>query len=111
MKFLIDENLSPDVVRFFADRGVFAQHVAHIGLVGATDATVWQYAFDHDQTVVTVNGADYAELARSSDLHAGLVIILEGGLSRAAQCELLLSVLDELGDDPDLVNQVIEVSP
>lgn len=62
MNLLIDENLSPTLVQRLADRGIFAQHVAHLGRAGVTDPEVWRYAFEHDQIVVTMNRVDFLDL-------------------------------------------------
>lgn len=53
MKVLVDENLTPSMVQRLAAKGVVADHVAHIGMPGATDPQVWRYACEHDQIVVT----------------------------------------------------------
>ncbi len=38
MKLLLDENLSPRLVRRLAAKSVAAQHIAHIGKAGVPDA-------------------------------------------------------------------------
>jgi hypothetical protein len=48
VKILIDENLSPALVRQLAEVGAAAVHVAHCGLSGASDPVVWRYAFKQD---------------------------------------------------------------
>ena len=110
MNFLIDENLSPQLVRVLAERGCSAQHAAHVGLAGSPDAIVWWFAFQHDQVVVTANWEDFLQLASSSDIHPGLIAFRQAGLKRDAQVEWLLFVIDILGSATDLVNEVIEVS-
>lgn len=55
---LVHENLSPKLVQLLAAKGVAA---VHIGMQGATDPEVWEYAFNHDQIVVTVNAADFLQ--------------------------------------------------
>lgn len=110
MNLLIDENLSPTLVQRLADRGIFAQHVAHLGRVGVTDPEVWRYAFEHDQIVVTMNRMDFLELAGDCELHPGLIVFREGGLKREEQWEWLLPVLDALAATENLVNEVVEVT-
>ncbi len=58
MNVLLDENLSPRLVQLLAAKGIAAQHVAHVGLSGASDPEVWRYAYEHDQVVVTINATD-----------------------------------------------------
>lgn len=47
MRLLLDENISPALVRLLADVDVYSQSVPHVGLAGRTDQVVWQYALDH----------------------------------------------------------------
>jgi predicted nuclease of predicted toxin-antitoxin system len=51
IRLLLDENISPALVRLLADLGVYSQS-PHVGLAGRADHLVWQYALDHDFAVV-----------------------------------------------------------
>src|SRR5438552_947510 len=53
MKFLVDENLSPKLVRLLADLFPESIHVRDVGLGRASDSTVWQYAIEHGLTIVS----------------------------------------------------------
>jgi len=44
MKLLLDENLSHRLVALLQDAYPGTQHVAHVGLQGATDAVIWGFA-------------------------------------------------------------------
>ncbi len=112
MNLLIDENLSPRLVQLLAAKGVPAVHVVHLGMAGATDPTVWRYAFDHDQIVVTVNAADFIYLASAVPLHPGLVILRAGvGLSRDEQWAWVEPVVDWILESPEtLVNKAVIVT-
>jgi len=97
VNLLIDENLSPELVQRLAAKGVAAVHVANIGLPGESDPEEWRYAFDHDQIVVTVNAADFLHLAKTSELHPGLVVLRTvGGLTREEQWAWVEPVVDLL---------------
>ena len=48
MRVLLDENISPALVRLFAQVDVYSQSVPHVGLAGRADHVIWQYALDHD---------------------------------------------------------------
>jgi predicted nuclease of predicted toxin-antitoxin system len=65
MRLLLDENISPALVRLLAiaNIDVYSQSVPHIGLAGRADHVVWQYALDHDFAVVTTNARDFIELS------------------------------------------------
>lgn len=111
MNILLDENLSPRLVQLLAAKGVPAQHVAHVGLSGASDPEVWRYAYEHDQVVVTINASDFLVLAGSVDLHPGLIVLRSRGLTRQEQWGWLEPVVDEvvrLGED--LLNKAVEVT-
>lgn len=111
MKLLLDENLSPSLVKRLAGQGVPAAHAAYVGLSGATDPVVWRYAFAHDQIVVTANAADFLRLAEGGELHAGLVVLRAGALSRDDQWAWLEPVVDRLrGLQGGLVNRAVIVT-
>jgi predicted nuclease of predicted toxin-antitoxin system len=113
VRFLIDEQLSPQLASWCAERkGLYAVAAAHIGLSGQTDLRVWQYALDNDFVVVTVNARDFMALL-DVDLHPGLIVLREGSLSRAEQWERLEIVIDQIAQHRDpagyMINRVIEV--
>ena len=110
MQLLIDENLSPKLVQFLAEKGLFAQHVAHIGLAGWSDPAIWRHAFEQDRIVVTNNAADYITLASAIELHPGLIVIRESGLTRDQQWQWLERVVDNLlGTGETLINGIVEI--
>jgi predicted nuclease of predicted toxin-antitoxin system len=110
IRLLIDEHLSPRLVEKLAERGIHAQHVAHVGLARAADPAVWRYAFAHDFAVVTMNARDFLRLATGVSLHPGPIVLRESGLTREEQWARLAPVVDRLlAIDEPLVNRVIEV--
>jgi len=60
MKLLLDENLSPRLLAILADVFPNSAHVDRIGLGGATDQEVWQFAKDND-FVLTSKDSDFYE--------------------------------------------------
>ena len=110
IRLLVDEQLSPRLVGRLAERGIYAQHVAHVGLAGAADPEVWRYAFAHEFAVVTMNARDFLALAAGVTLHPGLIVLRESGLTREEQWARLAAVVERLHDlDEPLVNRVVEV--
>jgi predicted nuclease of predicted toxin-antitoxin system len=103
--------LSPRLAPRFHARGHAAEHVAHRGLGGSADPAVWAHAFANDQIVLTINARDFLELARTSSLHAGLIILRSHGLSSEEQWQWLLPSIAylEQREDGYLVNRVLEV--
>lgn len=111
MNFLVDENLSPLLVEKLNARGYAASKPEHLGLRGVRDDVVWDYAFEHDQIVITCNTEDFLTLARGSDVHAGLIIIRPGDLLRDEQWAILEPVIARLEAEKrtGLLNEYIEV--
>ncbi len=114
MPLLIDEHLSPRLAIWCAERfNLFAVAVAHVGLAGAPDRVVWQYALDHDYVVVTTNARHFLALL-DVELHPGLIVLREGSLSRDEQWARLVVALDHIQSQPDspdayMINRVVEV--
>src|SRR5580692_9462161 len=111
MRLLLDEHISPALVARLAEVGIYAQSVPHVGLAGRADHEIWQYALDHDFAVVTTNARDFIELL-DIDVHPGLIVLRESGLSRQEQWDRIEPVLQHLieRNDPDfMLNKVIEI--
>ena len=53
MKRLLDENLSPVLVRVLRDHHPNSAHVRDIGLKSAPDPVVWAFAAEHGYMIVT----------------------------------------------------------
>src|SRR5258708_27666156 len=111
MRLLLDEHISPALVRRLADLSVYAQSVPHVGLASRSDHQVWKYALDQDFAVVTTNARDFIDLL-DVDVHPGLIVLRESGLTREEQWERLEPVVKHAiaSGDPDfLVNKLIEI--
>ena len=121
MKFLIDECLSPELAKIAIDKEHGeTSHIVWLGLGGYKDWELTPIILDGDWIFVTKNSVDfrgprdkpgtkgqYADVA----IHAGL-ICLNGppGMDLDMQIELFEQALLELDADPDLVNQVLEIT-
>lgn len=114
VKLLLDENLSPAVAVTLCKEGYDGVHVRDRALRGATDAAVLQRAFEEDRVLVTANVADFEKLARSVELHGGIVLVEDGELTREEQREVLRRALDVVGEEHDagrsLVNRVLRMA-
>ena len=115
MQLLIDEQLSPRLVQWCSERReppLYAASVAHRGLAGQPDAVVWAYAWEHDFVVVTTNARDFLTLL-DVEIHCGLIVLRESGLSREDQWQRLNEALDHILAQPDpdrfMVNRVLEI--
>jgi len=114
MKLLMDEDLSPKVAeRLRVEDGLDAVHVRDRGLLSEPDRVVLERAFDEDRILVTANVGDFQRLARARELHPGIVLFLDGALSREEQLELMRSVVatleQELEEGRDMINRVLEI--
>jgi predicted nuclease of predicted toxin-antitoxin system len=109
---LLDEHVSPSLVGKLGDMGVFAVAAAHVGLSGKTDAKIWSYVLKNDFVVVTSNARDFIRLL-NVDVHPGLIVFREGGLTRDEQWDRIRPVIEhvlESSDDSFLVNKLVEIS-
>lgn len=122
MKFLIDECLTPELALSARARGYGeSSHVGWLGRAGTKDWQLLPFIVEGDWTFVTRNSYDFrgpadrpgskGQYART-DIHAGLVCLNgpEGGMGFARQCELFEIALDAIKENPDLINQVLEVT-
>lgn len=112
MRLLLDENISPALVRLLAQDEVYSQSVPHVGLAGRADHFLWQFALENDFAVVTTNARDFIALL-DVPVHPGLIVLRESGLSRQEQWEWLKPVVEfvkKSGDADFLLNKLIEIT-
>ena len=113
MKLLFDENLSPRLVERAAKLGIYATHVAHIGLAGRSDPDVFRHAFENDMVVATMNVGNFLTLAGDIDLHPGVIALRGGGLTADEQWAhlqpALLDCLKFSNPAAAMVNHVVEI--
>jgi predicted nuclease of predicted toxin-antitoxin system len=107
---LIDENLTPDLVRIARRRGFRARHVNEVKLRTRSDVAVARFALREGLIVVTNNIVDFRKLYARRKLHPGLIFLAgkEESLSRANQATLLGVALDDILAN-DLVHEVVLV--
>jgi predicted nuclease of predicted toxin-antitoxin system len=94
-----------------ASLGCYGVSVPHVGLGGASDPTVWRYAYENDLTVITTNAKDFLALL-NVEVHPGLIVLRESGLSRQEQWDRIEPVLQHLltlDDQNSMLNKVIEI--
>ncbi len=108
MKFLVDECLHTSLVAVAEARGHEARHVNWLGLSGETDWDLMPRIIAEDFTFVTNNARDFRKLYAREEVHAGLLIIVPQ-VAPDKQRELFDALLEELGADATVVNEVIEI--
>jgi predicted nuclease of predicted toxin-antitoxin system len=111
-KLLIDENLSPSVALTLCQEGIDAVHVRDRGMNGASDAQVLELAFQEDRILVTSNVDDFVKLVRAREIHAGLVLLEEGGLTRQEQLQRVRRAVELVMADTagDMTNKALRLS-
>lgn len=109
MKFLVDECLHTSLVAVAQARGHEARHVNWLGLSGETDWGLMPRIIAEDFTFVTNNARDFRKLYAREELHAGLLIIVPQ-VAPDRQRELFDALLEELGADAGMANEVIEIA-
>ncbi len=72
--------------------GCYGVAVPHAGLSGASNQAVWRYAYENDLIVITTNAKDFIPLL-DVEVHPGLIVLRESGLSRAEQWERIEPVI------------------
>ena len=106
MKFLIDECLSPGLVKLARDRGYHeSTHVTWLGMQSRKDWAIVRRSIAEGFILVTNNTVDFTALYERQNLHAGL-ICLNAALGRMrleVQKALFLLALDMLADQDSSV--------
>jgi len=59
MKLLFDQNISHRLISLIQDILPEARQVRQIGLENTSDKQIWEYAKEHDFTIVTFDGDFY----------------------------------------------------
>ena len=103
IRILLDEHVSPSLVGKLGDKGVLAVAAAHVGLSGEPDAKIWNYAFENDFVVVTGNARDFIRLL-NVEVHPGLIVLREGGLTRDEQWDRIRPVIEHVLESSDAIS-------
>ena len=69
---------------------------AHVGLSGEPDQQIWSYALENDFVVVTSNARDFIRLL-NVEVHPGLIVLRESGLTRDEQWDRIRPVIEHVG--------------
>lgn len=102
MKLLFDQNLSPTLVSRLSDVFPGSDHVFRLGLDKATDDAVWNYAYDHNFTLVSKD-ADFSDMSLLRG-YPPKVLWLRIGNGTTGQVEALLRLhqgaIEQMESDP-----------
>jgi len=75
----------------------------------ARSITTCSTSFTEDRILVTSNVNDFVKLARARELHAGIVLVEDGGLLRDEQLAVVRRAVVALSAEGDLVNRVLRI--
>jgi predicted nuclease of predicted toxin-antitoxin system len=100
VRFLVDENLSPQLARLLNEAGHDVVHVRDLGLTSASDAAVLEAARRENRTIVS-GDTDFAALLAQAHLQRPSVVLFRRQRDRRAakQARLLLDNLDAVAED------------
>ncbi|MDP8924888.1 MAG: DUF5615 family PIN-like protein [Chloroflexota bacterium] len=84
MRFLVDAQLPPALARWLVERGHAAEHVADLGMAGASDGTIWDRAATTGAVVLTKD-EDFA-LRWAVAGEGPAVVWLRCGTRRGGRC-------------------------
>lgn len=90
MKLLLDENLSPNLVRQLAAAYPESCHVDQVGLRGEADARIWTFAREQGYVVVSKD-SDFRELSATRGAPPKVVWLAIGNAGTRAIRDLLLA--------------------
>ena len=88
MKLLFDENLSPRLVEVLSDIFPDSAHVDRLGMGGAPDSVIWEYAKIHDYILVSKD-SDFHERSLLFG-HPPKVVWIRRGNCSVLNIELIL---------------------
>ena len=88
MKLLFDDNLSPKLVEAMGAEYPSSLHVRSVGLRGAEDARIWEYARDYHLTIVSKDN-DFRQRSFLEGAPPKVVWLEVGNAGTTAIAELL----------------------
>ena len=95
MRFLIDAQLPPALAQQLAARGHQAEHVSRVGLRGASDDAIWQYAARAGAILLTKD-EDFVALAEKESSGPQVVWVRLGNVTNDALWRAVGPMLDEI---------------
>jgi predicted nuclease of predicted toxin-antitoxin system len=83
VRFLVDAQLPPLLARYLAESGHQAEHVGDVGLLTASDRTIWNYAIEWNAVLITKD-EDFITMRALSAVGPAIVWIRLGNTTRRA---------------------------
>lgn len=108
MRFLVDAQLPPALVRLLREHEHTAEHVTDIGPADAPDRDIWQYALEHDAVIVTKD-EDFADMVATGREAPSVVWVRIGNTRRAALLAWFEPLIDQIVEMVSAGNRLIEL--
>jgi len=108
VKFLIDAQLPPALVRFLEAAGHDAQHVEEVGLRNADDNSIWQFATSRAAVLLTKD-EDFAQRRLLSDAGPTVVWFRVRNCSNRALLQWFAPLLPDVIDRLQQGEKLIEI--
>lgn len=116
MRFFIDEDLSPTLVKECHEAGYDASCSRDRGKLGESDRAVAELCMDEDRILVTNNAGDFLALAEEAGLHPGLIAMPLAAKEQerawmAVAIDSIEAEADTASQEPNamMVNRVVEI--
>jgi predicted nuclease of predicted toxin-antitoxin system len=97
MKFLLDQNISFRILRQLPTPFSHATHVKFENLINAPDREIWEYARQHDYTIITQD-SDFNDLNLLYGFPPKIIWIRVGNLKTADIVQVLVDYQQEIED-------------
>jgi predicted nuclease of predicted toxin-antitoxin system len=109
MQLLADENIQQPTVRHLQSRGWDILWIPDVGLAGALDSRVFEYAQEGNRALLTYN-ADFVDMrALSSTCHGGIIRLRFSNQCQAFVHPRLLAALNQLRNE-DLSDTLVTIT-
>ncbi len=95
MRLLLDENISHRIVASLAQTFPGSRHVSEVGLAGASDDVIYDWAVTNGFALVTKDD-DFVALAAARHFAAPLVLVRLGNVTNQAVLKSLVELSDRI---------------
>jgi predicted nuclease of predicted toxin-antitoxin system len=110
LKLLLDEDLSPRNANVLCKEDLIdTVAIRDRGYCGALDHEVLELAYQDDRMLVTANVKDFEKFASLRELHCGLILIMDGDLSREEQLHAIRQAISLISNSEpmDMTNRAL----
>ncbi len=109
MKFIVDAQLPPALVKFLKSRGREAIHVQELGMLSDDDVSIWRRAHAEGAAIITKD-EDFMDQLYISQHKAPIVLIRVGNCSNRALLHWFAPLLDEVVKRLEAGENLIELT-